>query len=637
MHVIMFTRVTLEAIGILEHLDLPLRFLRLCAVHIPLLFQLADLAMTTDEMKHRLVSYKKKDDQKGKQGNRILTPLLYFNRCPKLRKSHNFPQIRCKVTKKLAYMQIFMYFCSRINSIHHMKTRIGLFVATLLVCQFLLAQTHIHVDDPLTWRSETLQPYIGQTVVFDVPMVVCSNDGAYTISTRRLFSPTNQVLPKSQDMATYNRFVSLNAAGRVNLSNVSGYHRCGEKIYNLTASVLGENGAVQGLKFLSGEWRGNTRADLENMNVHREIGVEDCDSCLVVCAYNLEWYDITKTTKQKKINSALTLIDADILGLIEIEGQEATRKRVAELLNSTLKHRNYNYIKETKGSEESQTVVFVYDSKRIKPLGSVQYIDRRVSNRKKMMCFELISTGERFIYSVNHFKAKTGGGTGGNADIGDGQGGWNADRKEEAQAVIDEYKRWSRQIGENDILLMGDLNALGKEDPITLLKDNGMTDLHRRFHADSSYSYMHQQLAGYLDHALCNNSMYPQVTGMMVLHCNSDEVRNKSASEENMFTASDHDPVVVGLKLDGTIVYDPSPKINTADIFYGEANEITIRDAYSETQKSFYAIYNTSGIMLERNEILSELQEVVFPTTPGMYIVYVYYNGQTYKHRVLIR
>ena len=514
-----------------------------------------------------------------------------------------------------------------------MKTRIGLFVAAFMVCQLALAEVHIQVEDPLTWTASSLQPYVGQTVTFDVPMVVCSNDGGYTISTRRLFSPTNQVLPKSKDMQAYNTIVSLNAAGRVSISNISGYHRCGEKIYDLKAYVE----STSSLRFQSGEWKGNTRADLEQMNVHKELGVEDCDSCLVVCAYNLEWYDITKSTKQQKINAALTLIDADILGLIEIEGQEPTRKRVAELLNGTLKHRNYKYVSETKGLGESQTVVFVYDSKRIKPLGTIQYNDKRVANRKKMMCFELLSTGERFIYSLNHFKAKTGGGTGGNADIGDGQGGWNADRKEEAQSVVDEYKRWSRQIDESDILIMGDLNALGKEDPIMVLQENGMTDLHRRFHADTSYSYMHQRLAGYLDHALCNNSMIPQVTGLLVLHCNSDEIRNRDASSNNMFTASDHDPVVVGLKLDGTIQYDPSPKINTDDIFSGAANVITIRDAYTDTQKSFYAIYTTTGLMLERKQIMSELQEVVFPDTPGMYIIYVYFKGQAYRHRVLIR
>ena len=512
-----------------------------------------------------------------------------------------------------------------------MKTRLSFFWMALIACQAALGQIHIQVSDPETWSAQELAPYIGKTVIFDVPMVLCSNDNGYTISTRRIFSPTNQVLPRSQE---YLSIVSLNASGRITLAGASGYHRCGEKIYNLTAKVNSTNS----LTWVSGTWKGNTRKELDTLNIHRLIGTEDCDSCLTVCAYNLEWYSLEKTTKQEKINHALTRINADILGLIEIEGQPATRKATVKWLNYTLRNRHYKAISETKGEKEAQTVVFVYDSMRVKPLGSIQYNDTRVSNRKKMACFELLSTGERFIFSLNHFKAKTGGGTGGNADMRDGQGGWNADRVEEAQSVAGEYKRWSRQIGEKDILIMGDLNALGKEDPITTLKNNGMIDLHRTFHADSSYSYQYQQCAGYLDHALCNTSMRPQVTGMMVLHVNSDERRGYSESEAgNMYCASDHDPVVVGLKLNGSLIYDPAPKINNADIFFGDATQMIIRDAYSDAHKSFYAIYNTSGHLLERHNIQSELQEVALPNAPGLYIIYVYFNGQVYRHSILVR
>jgi len=514
-----------------------------------------------------------------------------------------------------------------------MKARFSLFLLAVSVSWTVYAQTTIHVADPQTWTTDALAPYVGQTVIFDVPMVVCSNEGGYTISTHRLFTPTNQVLPKFKDTESYNAFVSLNTAGRLTLTGGSGYHRCGEKIYNLKVKV----NSTSSVSWVSGVWKGNTQNDLLKTNVHKEIGVENCDSCLTVCAYNLEWYDINKTTKQRKINAALTLIDADILGLIEIEGKEATSKRVVDLLNSTLPNRTYKYYYDSKSDAESQTVVYIYDSKRVKQLGSIQHIDRRISNRKKMMCFELIKTGERFIYSVNHFKAKTGGGSGANANMGDGQGGWNADRQEEAQAVMDEYKNWSRQIDEPDILLMGDLNSYGKEDPITVLKTNGMTDLHRVFHADSSYSYQYGGEAGYLDHALCNNSMRPQVTGMMVLHCNSDEQRNRSETDNTMFCGSDHDPVVVGLKLDGSLSYDPAPKINNSDIFNGTAEKLIIRDAYKDDQKSFYAIYNTSGHLLERHDILNEIEEVEIPKDPGMYVVYIYFDGQAYQRRIIVR
>ena len=512
-----------------------------------------------------------------------------------------------------------------------MRTRFSLFLLAVSISLTVIAQTTIHVEDPLTWTANDLAPYIGKTVIFDVPMVVCSNTNGYTISTRRLFTPTNQVLPRTQE---YTTLKSLNAAGRVTLTGASGYHRCGEKIYNLKAKVNNDNS----LEFMGGTWKGNTQADLQKTNVHKAIGTADCDSCLTVCAYNLEWYDISKTTKQKKINAALTLIDADILGLIEIEGQKATSQRVVDLLNQSLPHRSYTYYYDSKSDGESQTVVYVYDSKRVKQLGAIQHIDRRISNRKKMLCFEHAKTGERFIYSVNHFKAKSGAPkSGANADMNDGQGGWNADRQEEAQAVMDEYKNWSRQIDEFDILLMGDLNSNGKEDPITLLKKNGMTDLHRAFHADSSYSYQYNGEAGYLDHALCNNTMLPQVTGMMVLHCNSDEIRNRSASDNTMFCGSDHDPVVVGLKLDGSLTYDPAPKINNTEIFNGTAEKLIIRDAYKENQKSFYAIYNTAGHLLERHDILNEIEEVSIPKDPGMYIVYVYFDGQAYQRRIIVR
>jgi hypothetical protein len=94
---------------------------------------------------------------------------------------------------------------------------------------------------------------------------------------------------------------------------------------------------------------------------------------------------------------------------------------------------------------------------------------------------------------------------------------------------------------------------------------------------------------------------------------------------------------VVGLKLNGSLIYDPAPKINNADIFFGDATQMIIRDAYSDAHKSFYAIYNTSGHLLERHNIQSELQEVALPNAPGLYIIYVYFNGQVYRHSILVR
>ena len=516
-----------------------------------------------------------------------------------------------------------------------MKTRFSLLLFAIFACLFSQAQDTIHVKDPLTWSTQELQPYIGKTVVFDVPMVVCSNYKGYTISTRRLFTPTNQALPRTSD---YNTIVSLNSSGRITLSGFSGYHRCGEKIYNLKAKV-GSDG--KSLTWISGEWRGNTRAELEKADIRQMVGIDsDCEDCLVACAYNLENYAGTSTKQRIKIAKALTVINADIFGFVEIAGSDLAREAVVADLNAHLTNRAYVVCKESVGQGDVQTVAYVYDSRKIKHLGAIQYNNKRTQNRKKLACFEQISNGERFIFSVNHFKAKSSGGTGGNADMGDGQGGYNADRVEEAQSVVDEYKRWSREIEEKDVLIMGDLNAHGKEDPITKLKDNGMIDLHRAFHADTSYSYQFSNLAGYLDHALCNETMRPQITGMVGFHINSDESDEYTwdkSSDQTMFRGSDHDPVVVGLKLDGSLVYDPKPRINTEDILTGEAHHLIIRNAHKDGQRSFYGIYNIEGHIIDHQEITMDTQVVDLPTAPGIYILYVYFDGTVYPYKMIVR
>lgn len=525
-----------------------------------------------------------------------------------------------------------------------MKTRFSLLLLAFFAVGILSAQVHITVSDPQTWTAKELVPYANQTVIFDVPMVVCSNNNGITVSTRRLYNPTNQVLPKSKDATTYNAIVSLNSQSEVKLvgapyADGDPFYRCGEKIYNLKAKVS-KDGTT--LTWVSGDWRGNTRKDLEK-------GVPDInDYRLLVCAYNIENYAGTSERQRIKITKALKVINADIYGFIEISGKESVRDQLVVDINSHLPERNYRVCKEKTGLGEDQTVAFVFDSKTVKPLNSEEFSYGTIhGERHRMRCFEEIATGERFILSVNHFKAKSGSGKGGDADLNDGQSSFNAQRVGEAQTLISTYKRWCSQIEEKDILIMGDLNSLGKEDPITTFTASGMIDLHRAFHADSSYSYSYsdkqynyQQLAGYLDHALCNTTMRPQITCMAAFHINSDESDKYTwdkSSDVTMFRGSDHDPVVVGLKLDGSLVYDPKPRINTEDILFGESKQLIIRNALKDGQSSFYAIYNIEGHLIDRQEITHESQNADLPSAPGIYIVYVYYNGNVYPYKMIVR
>lgn len=507
-----------------------------------------------------------------------------------------------------------------------MKKRFGLLLCTLTMSLLLVAQAHITIDNPATWTGEALRPYINQTVVFDVPMIICGNaNGNYTVSPWRKFQPESHGYIGTAD---YNATVRVNNNCMFSISGISGYHRCGEKIIGLKAKV----NSTSSLTMSGGSWSGNTRADLE-------AGIPDVgDYRLLVCGFNLENYYMTwgsmgadsyseHQDQRAKISKALKKINADIYGLVELQqGNEAIAEIVSDL-NKNLPGRNYKYFNDA-ASGTYQKVDFVYDANKVEPVTDRPAEDNtEVQNRHKMMCFREIATGEKFNYSINHFKAM---------NTGD-----EARRVNEAVAVVELYKSYSgsKSIKEKDVLFMGDLNCYAFTAPIKKFTDKGMIDLHRAFHADSSYSYMFSGLASYIDHALCNETMYRQVTGMAAYHINSDEddkYNYQKSSDQTMFRCSDHDPVLVGLKLDSTLVYDPSPSINSEDVIEQGLHTLTIRNAYDENNPSYYAIFSIRGDRLEMQAITSSFQEVQLPQTSGMYIFYIYFDGVVYQKKFLV-
>ena len=511
-----------------------------------------------------------------------------------------------------------------------MKTRLGILFAVLFVGQLALAQVHITVDNPDSWTAEALRPYIGQTVIFDVPMVICANaNGNYVVSPWRRFQPESHGLSGSDD---YRSTVRINSSCMMNLSGVdeNGYRRrCGEKIIGLRATV----NSTTSLTMKGGTWSGNTRADLENRLP--ELG----DYRLLVCGFNLENYYMTMGSmgaqteaqhaiQRQKVSKALKRINADIYGLVELQqGDEAIAEIVADL-NKNLPERNYQYFHDG-ASGTFQKVDYVYDANVVKPISSSPAeTNVEVQNRKKMMCFIEIATGERFIYSINHFKAM---------NTGDEER-----RVNEAKAVMKLYNsyRQARSVADKDVLIMGDLNCYAFTRPIQAFTENGFIDLHRAFHADSSYSYMFGGMASYIDHAIVNATIYKQITGMSGYHINSDEddrYTYDKSGDPSMFRCSDHDPVLVGLKLDSTAVYDPSPQINSSEILAGDSHKLIIQNAYKEDIQSFYAIYAAEGWLVEQHEITSPLYEVDLPERPGVYIVYVYFNGEVFRRKMIVR
>jgi predicted extracellular nuclease len=281
-----------------------------------------------------------------------------------------------------------------------------------------------------------------------------------------------------------------------------------------------------------------------------------------------------------KIVSALVAIDADILGLVEIEndGYHST-SAIADLvhrLNAATAPGTYALldvdartgIRNALG-DDAIKVGLLYKPARVSPSGRTAVLatrefvfggDSLPRSRPSLVQAFTQPDGETLVVSVNHFKSK------GSAcevpDAGDGQGHCNVVRTRAVRALATFLAGDPTGTGDPDILLLGDLNANTQEDPVRVLREAGFADLEAQFMGDDSYSYLFDGRLGRLDHALATSSLSAQVTGVTVWHINADEPpvlgyerAFKSAAQREQlyapdpFRSSDHDPVVVGVRL----------------------------------------------------------------------------------------
>lgn len=170
-------------------------------------------------------------------------------------------------------------------------------------------------------------------------------------------------------------------------------------------------------------------------------------------------------------------------------------------------------------------------------------------------------TGERFITCLNRWKSKSStGATGTNLDQNDGQGSFNDQRHQQAARLLAWLQTIRTTVGDDDVLIMGDLNSLDEEDPLDMLRAGGCTDQGARFH-HGDYSYRLGDTRGRLDHAFATDTMAAQIVDSNHWHINSDEpafydynTESKTAAQlfvnaGTPFRSSDHDPVLIGISL----------------------------------------------------------------------------------------
>ena len=304
--------------------------------------------------------------------------------------------------------------------------------------------------------------------------------------------------------------------------------------------------------------------------------------------------------QSNKIVAALVDINADIVGLMEIEndgfGSESAIADLVNKLNAQLGESTYRYVNLNQpsiGSDEI-TVGFIYKPSTVSLVGSAITTAQSpfdFGNRQPLVqSFKEIANNEELTIAVNHFKSKGScdSATGNNTDQSDGQGCWNELRTQAATSLVSWLNTNPTGTTDGDVLIIGDLNAYAKEDPINAITSLGYKNLVSDHIGVNGYSYSFGGEVGYLDHTLASSELATQVVDASVWHINADEPRifdynteYKSTTQlttyygDDAYRASDHDPVIVLLNLNSTQAlvgdFDDDNDIDQNDVRYFNA------------------------------------------------------------------
>ncbi len=297
------------------------------------------------------------------------------------------------------------------------------------------------------------------------------------------------------------------------------------------------------------------------------------------------------TRQRAKILAALSGIDADIFGIMEIENDrplgegESPDYAVADLvagLNAEFGEGTFAYIATGAIGTDAIKQAIIYKPAAVTPVGDYQLLTTAVDSRfidtlnrpVLAQVFEDNFTGETFVVSVNHLKSK-GLACPDDPDLLDGQGNCNLTRKNAALALVDWLANPEYFLDVENALIIGDLNSYDHEDPIDMIKlgaddtadtDDDYSDMMAELRGESAYGYVYDGQIGYLDYALANVSLAERIVDVNFWHINADEpdlidydmTFKQDAQDElyapDAYRSSDHDPVVISISFNAAPV-----------------------------------------------------------------------------------
>lgn len=485
------------------------------------------------------------------------------------------------------------------------------------------------VNFPLS-DSAAAEKYEGMSVVMPQTLSVAdtynlSRYGSLALSNGPLAIPTQAVAPG----APANTLKAQNDLNRIVLDDASNKQNPAQVIYPLgglaASNTIRIGDTVTGLTGVMAEGFGSYRIQrnegvaFTQSNPRTEAPVRSEGTNLRVASLNVLNYfngdgqgggfptDRGADTaaeldrQQAKLVEAILAMEADVLGLVEIEndgfGENSAIAQLVTALNDAAGEDRYAFVNPgvNQVGTDAIAVGLVYRKDVVAQAGTAAILTAQNSpkddqnqplfnddkNRAVLtQSFSINDGKESITVSVNHFKSKGSDCDSlGDPNANDGQGNCNQTRTRAAQALAQWLETNPTGNADSDKIIIGDLNSYAKEDPIAALEAAGYNNTIPA----AQHSYVFKGEAGTLDYAMMSNSLKDQALATNVWSINADEPRaldynTEYKSDEQVvsfyaadaYRSSDHDPVVVDLKLAQNVEPEnkaPEVKISTFVFF----------------------------------------------------------------------
>lgn len=321
--------------------------------------------------------------------------------------------------------------------------------------------------------------------------------------------------------------------------------------------------------------------------------------------------------QQIKIVKAITALDASILSLQEMENSAKFGKdrdfavaNLVDALNERAGEEVWAYAESPQELPADEDVIrnaFIYQVDEVEPVGPSRILldDPAFVNAREPLFQAFKPAGAAddaaFLVSANHLKSKgCSGATGENAAL-DEQSCYNADRVEQAQALLDATAEVQEATGIDAVFHTGDFNAYAMEDPATLITGAGYTNLNYALNGGEA-TYVYGGMSGSLDHVFANAQALELVADADVWQINGQEQvgfeysrYNYNATllyDESVFRTSDHNPIVIGLDAP-----DAAPTDETAPtVTVKEGEEFTVGSVEDGYELVSFTLFDEGGI-----------------------------------------